>query len=197
MKKILIPVLLIGGIILSCKKEHSIGQDPVQDLKSDVKGNARIATTDSSHIPGDSCRTDSCRGGGTRPRDTTLSLTGDQIRISPASIDSGNVSGLVFASLTERSYPCASSNLLTYITSSTDSGYTVYYTGVYIPGTCTTGQAQARSTRTIFPVQNGSHRFNVVLNGTMYTGSFTKTGNQYNFNWPYTSGVTISPLTIN
>ena len=190
MKKLLIPVLLIGGIILSCKKEHSIDQDPVQDLKSDGKVNARIATTDSSHIPGDS----SHPGG---PRDTTLSLIGDQIRISPAGIDSSNVSGLVFASITEKSYPCASSNLVTYITSSTDSGYTVYYTGVYIPGTCTTGQAKARSTNTIFPVQNGSHQLNVVLNGTVYTGSFTKTGNQYTFNWPYTSGVTISPLTIN
>lgn len=33
--------------------------------------------------------------------------------------------------------------------------------------------------------------------GITYNGSFTKTGTHYSFTWPDTSGVTISPLTIN
>jgi hypothetical protein len=143
-------------------------------------------------IPGDTCRT--CG-----PRDTTLPLTGDQIHITPMKMDSGAVSGLVIKAITQHTYPCVNNYLASFvsITDTTHSNYAFNYTGVYIPRNCASGQAPSKSTIVLSPVQDGYHVFKVLLNNVTYTGSFTKTGNQYSFTWPYTSGVTISPLTIN
>ncbi|OQP68592.1 hypothetical protein [Niastella populi] len=157
----------------------------------------------------DSTGIDTCRFGNclpkdtiphdTIPRDSIYSLHGDQIHITPVKIDSGNVSGLLIKATTGNSYPCTNNYLLTnvIIGGVDSSGYIFKYPGVQIPRNCNGGQVPATSVRAIMPVQNGNHVFKVVVNGITYTGSFTKTGNQYSFNWPYTSGVTISPLTIN
>lgn len=145
-------------------------------------------TIPNDSIPGDSCRT--C------PRDTSLALTGDQIHITPVKIDSGLVSGLIIRAITRNTYPC-DNNYLSTVVSATGGNYTVNYTGVYIPWNCFGGQAQSQSSKVLYPVQDGNHVFSVVLNNVIYSGSFRKTGNRYSFTWPYTSGVTISPLTIN
>ncbi len=43
---------------------------------------------------------------------------------------------------------------------------------------------------------NGVYNFNVVLNTATYHGTLTVTDQTYTFSWPYTSGVTLSPLQI-
>jgi hypothetical protein len=139
-------------------------------------------------IPGDTCRT--C------PHDSTfLPLTGDQIHITPIKIDTGNVSGLIIKAITQNTYPCAN-NFLSTFASAIGGNYTFNYAGVYFPTGCS-GSAQAQSSRVLYPIRDSLHVFSVVLNNVTYTGSFIKTGNHYSFTWPYTSGVTISPLTIN
>ncbi len=135
------------------------------------------------------------------PRDSIWSLQGDQIHITPVKIDSGSITGLLIKASTTNSYPCTNNYLLTNVISggndTTGKLYTFKYPGVQVPAACNGGTAQSGSTRSLFPVANGTHTFKVVVNGITYTGSVTKTGNQYSFNWPYSSGVTISPLTIN
>lgn len=165
----------------------------------------------------DSTGTDTCRYGNCPPRDTIphdtiphdtiprrdsiYSLHNDQILITPVKIDSAGISGLLIRSATQLSYPCSNNYLLTnVITGGNDTTgvyYTFKYAGVQVPATCSGPSAAAKSTRALFPVHDGTHVFKVVLNGVTYTGSFTKTGNQYSFNWPYTSGVFISPKVIN
>ncbi|HEY1201782.1 MAG TPA: hypothetical protein VGE79_12405 [Niastella sp.] len=160
----------------------------------------------------DTTITDTCRYGNCPPRDTIphdtiprrdsiYSLHNDQIIITPVKIDTAGVSGLLIRSITQLSYPCSNNQLLTNVivggNDTTGVYYTLKYTGVQVPNQCSTPSGPAKSTKTLFPVHDGTHVFKVILNGTTYTGSFTKTGSQYSFNWPYTSGVIISPQTIN
>jgi hypothetical protein len=161
---------------------------------------------------------DTCRYGNCPPRDTIphdtipndtiprrdsiYTLHNDQILINPVKIDSAGFSGLLIKSSTQLSYPCSNNYLLTnLITGGNDTTSSVYYTfkyaGVQVPFSCFGPPIAAKSTKVLFPVHDGTHVFKVVLNGVTYTGSFTKTGSQYSFNWPYTSGVFISPQTIN
>lgn len=168
---------------------------------------------DSTWIPHDSTGIDSCHFGNcqpkdtiphdtiprdTIPRDSIWSLQGDQIHITPVKIDSGSISGLLIKATTTNNYPCTNNYLLTnvIIGGNDSSSYTFKYPGVQVPGACNGGTAPSGSVRPLFPVTDGTHVFKVVLNGITYSGFLTKTGNQYSFNWPHTSGVTISPQTI-
>lgn len=131
-------------------------------------------------------------------KDSTYALTNDKIIIFPYEIDTAGVSGLVLRSSTLRLYPCNNKILYTYLTTSgTPANYTVTYTGVRVWANCSGIMSPAMSTIKLYPVQDGTHTLTVVVNGITYTGSFTKTGHHYAFNWPYTSGVEFSHLTIN
>lgn len=157
----------------------------------------------------DSTGTDTCRYGNCPPRDTIpsdtiprrdsiYSLHNDQIFITPVKINSGAISGLLIKSATQLSYPCSNNFLIAnFITDTSGANYTFKYAGVHVPYACGGPSGPAKSMRALFPEHNGTYGFKVVLNGITYTGSLTKTGSQYSFNWPYTSGVIISPQTIN
>lgn len=146
-------------------------------------------------IPKDTTRPDTtCRNCGAY--DTTFTLANDHLNLSVIRVDTGNVEGLVIKSTTQNAYRCSYNTLLTRVISS-NGGYDFDYSGVYVPGGCTSGPAQATSTRVLYPVTDGAHAFNVTVNGVTYTGSFTKTGTQYRFTWNDASKVTISPLIIN
>ncbi|HEX6429220.1 MAG TPA: hypothetical protein VF008_16095 [Niastella sp.] len=199
MKKLLIPFLFLSAVVgfMACHKE--ISSDPLPD-----KALSMLALNDSTPhdtiphdtIPHDTIPHDTSGHGGGIKRDTILPLTADQIHITPSKIDSGGVSGLALSAITANNYPCSNNYLLTGL-ATFGGNYTLFFPGVNIPANCSGGLAQAQGTRTLFSVNDGSHVFKVVLNGITYTGSFVKTGSQYTFTWPYTSGVTISPLTIN
>jgi hypothetical protein len=145
-------------------------------------------------IPKDTTRHDTCKNCG--PHDSTFTLANDHINLSVIRIDTGNVSGLVIKATTQNAYPCTFNTLLTWL-SGTNGSYNLEYRGVYVPGGCTSGPVQATSTRTLYPVTDGTHPFKVNVSGVTYTGSFTKTGTQYSFTWNDASKVTISPLIIN
>ncbi len=46
------------------------------------------------------------------------------------------------------------------------------------------------------PPAQGTYQISVMVNQVNYQGSFTVTATGITFNWPYTSGVTISPLQV-
>ncbi|OQP42808.1 hypothetical protein A4H97_11650 [Niastella yeongjuensis] len=146
-------------------------------------------------IPRDTTKTDTtCKNCG--PHDSTYTLLNDHINLSVVKIDTGNISGLVIKATTQNSYRCTYNTLITGFSNSNGSYY-LEYSSVYVPGSCLSGPVQATSTRTLYPIQDGSHEFKVNVSGVTYTGSFTKTGSQYSFTWPDPSRVTISPLILN
>jgi hypothetical protein len=200
MKKLLIPFLFISVVVgfMACHKEVSsdpTAKDKVMGMLS-LKDSSYTDTTRHDTTRTDTSRTDTCHKGCGVIRDTLVALTGDQIHLTPLKIDSGSLSGLAIAAITANDYPCLNNFLVSGLTNS-GGDYTLNFSGVNIPRYCSGGQTKARSTKVLYPVQDGTHVFKVLLNGITYTGSFVKTGNQYTFTWPYTSGVTISPLTIN
>jgi hypothetical protein len=147
------------------------------------------------HNPGDTTRPDStCKN--CVPHDSTFALTYDHINITPVRVDTGGVSGLAIRATTRNFYSCSFNNLITGFSGSNGS-YNLTYSGVFVPGGCTGLPVQATSTRILYPVTDGTHAFNVNVSGIIYTGSFTKSGTHYNFNWSDSSKVTISPLIIN
>lgn len=164
--------------------------------------NRRFNLADSSG--GDTSHIDSSR---------VVPLTGDQITLKPVV---ANDSGLVLFSITQKRYQCRNNMLLynTWIsgggTDSTGGGHDstgvghdtlstqIAFTGVYIPSPsdCVSGMVRSKAFIYLPNYAPGTAPFSVVLNGKVYTGSITTTATYYQFNWPYTSGVIISPKKI-
>ncbi|WP_448698063.1 hypothetical protein ACFGVR_14675 [Mucilaginibacter sp. AW1-3] len=136
-----------------------------------------------------------------------ISIAGDQITLhshySPSSkSDSAYV---YFTAQTTNTYQCSNS-LLNYTHSLDASGhFGINFIDMYKPATinCQTGNTTITSPAIPFlqTIQNtylasGTYPLTVGLNGVTYTGSVTITATDINFNWVYTSGVTIAPLHI-
>lgn len=125
-------------------------------------------------------------------------LKGDQVNFSISKMDSMGISGLVLSFSTQKKYPCLN-HLLLFDQSTDGSAWKITLKGVYRPGGefCTPGDDVAKATTSLYPVSDGRHVFEVVLDNITYTGFFVKSGSKFTFTWPFTSGVTLSPLVIN
>ena len=162
-------------------------------------GNYEVtANTGSLTARGNVTVSDSAYTGGGGITYTLVPLNGDQIKLTPSRIDSGSTSGLIIYAITSNSYNCLNNFLVTGL-NVTGADYVINYSGVNVPdaANCTSGQSKSAGMSYMYPVTDGNYVFKVVLNGTTYTGAFVKSGTTYTFTWPYTSGVTISPLVIN
>ena len=157
----------------------------VNAIYGTLRGSVDVIVEDSIYNPG---------GGGTP---TYESLTGDQIFITVARYDSMGISGLDFRYITEKKYNCLNHTLL-FSNEFTGQDLKVVFNAVYIPSDefCTPGEDYASGGTAWYPVEDGSHGFEVFLDGNTYTGSFVKSGSTYTFNWPYTSGVILTPPAI-
>jgi len=152
---------------------------------SNFKGSTNVSVMDSIYNP----------GGGTP---TYEPLTGDQIFITVSSTDSSGFGGLIFRYITEKKYQCLNHNLL-FDNIFSEQNLQVVFKSVMIPSAdfCSSGEDYASGGTCWFPIADGNHGFEVLLDGKTYTGSFVKSGATYTFTWPYTSGVTLTPLVIN
>lgn len=135
-------------------------------------------------------------------------LTGDQIALKPVV---ANDSGLVLYSITQNKYQCKN-NMLLYTSSvsgggkdSTGSGNdslatqtAISFTGVYVPApyNCVSGTVRSKAFIYLPNYPLGTSPLYITLNGKTYKGSITTTKTYYQFNWPYISGVIISPKRI-
>jgi hypothetical protein len=151
-----------------------------------VRGSTNVSVLDSIYNPG---------GGGTP---TYEPLTGDQVFITVSRMDSMGISGLDFRYITEKKYQCLNHTLL-FDNNFSGQNLQVVFRSVMIPSPeyCTSGEDYASGGTAWYPIAEGSHGFEVILDGKTYTGSFVKNGGTYTFTWPYTSGVMITPLVIN
>src|SRR5579862_8970676 len=80
----------------------------------------------------------------------------------------------------------------------TTAGYGfVFGTVTESPCGFVTGTAMpATGILSIHALTAGTNDFTIMVDGTIYAGTLTVTGNQCIISWNYTSGVTISPLSI-
>jgi hypothetical protein len=163
----------------------SAGSYTVSATFGNVKGSTNVSVMDSIYNP----------GGGTP---TYEPLTGDQIFITVSATDSMGISGLIFRYITEKKYNCLNHTLL-FDNNFSGQNLQVVFNSVFIPSEvyCTAGEDYASGGTGWYPIADGSHGFEVILDGNTYTGSFVKNGGTYTFTWPYTSGVTITPLVVN
>lgn len=132
---------------------------------------------------------------GNSPSSTLSLVSGELIKISVIRLDTNAVSGLAFVTQTTNSYTCLS-NSLNSETTSDANGFTIKFTGVNVPGGCTGSEAKARGFNYLYPITNNSNKLTIVLNGTIYNGTITKTAGGFTIDWPNSTGVTISPNSL-
>jgi hypothetical protein len=157
----------------------------VNATSGSIKGTTEVTVQDSIYYPNPF-------GGTNEP------LTGDQIFITVSETDSMGFSGLIFRHVTEKKYNCLNHTLI-FDNLFAGQNLKIDFKSVFIPFQefCTAGEDYASSGTTWFPIEDGNHVFEAVLDGISYTGSFVKNGSTYTFNWPYNSGVILSPTIIN
>lgn len=124
----------------------------------------------------------------------------DEIKLSLDANTLGQNTYVDIEAITTKSYSCVNNLLKDSLNPSTSINRELFYQGVLTPNAqnCSGGQAPAKTLlRTMKIKDNDIHGFFVYLNGKKYTGSFVRSANgEVTFTWPYTSGVTISPLVL-
>ncbi|HLX90839.1 MAG TPA: hypothetical protein VKR32_04115 [Puia sp.] len=119
----------------------------------------------------------------------------DQIFLTPVSYSD---TGLTFVAHTQETYGDQYPHLDYMAMSDTTSGYGfVFATVTESPcGNSTGTPTPATSIPSISQLSQGTNNFTIDFHGTIYTGTITVTNSECTFQWNYTSGVIMSPLTI-
>jgi hypothetical protein len=122
--------------------------------------------------------------------------SGDLITLTPISYSD---TGLVLLAHTQLTYGNYYPNLgFPEIADSADGNY-VFGFGQVTENPCsasTSAPVPATGSLSFTGLNNGVHSLTIVLNNTLYTGSLNVTDASCTFSWNYTSGIVISPLTI-
>jgi hypothetical protein len=136
-------------------------------------------------------------GGGNTSSDTTLPIApSDKIRISLQRGASDSLASVLYLSaLTSNSYNCLN-NSLSYTLNTSANAFAINYTGIFTPAFCSSGSAQARALTTLASVANGTSTLTIKVRGVNYSGTIQRNGNSYSVNWPDSSAVAISPLSL-
>ncbi len=128
-----------------------------------------------------------------------LPLTEDQITLTPT-LSSWDSSGYIgFTAVTEKRYQSCNNNHIVSLLSNGTGSFTVDFNGVYVTSNCCGPDSVNKQAEIDFELNtpdDATYTLTITLNGNTYTGSFVKDSDTFNFTWPYTSGVIISPLTV-
>lgn len=136
-----------------------------------------------------------------KPGYTKASLAGDEIILSLDALTDKNKKTYVrIDAQSKNQYGCQSYKLDDSLNAVGSANTEFYYRNLLVPNisACTAGSATAKASPRIFTVtDNNVHSFTVELNSKKYTGSYVRTADgTVTFTWPYTSGVTMSPLVL-
>lgn len=162
----------------------SKGNYVVTAATGNIKTTSSVNVTDSSFI-----------GNNSNPNKVIPFSTGETIEIKASRIDSISLSTIILSISTTNKYTCLSNFLALNKTYGTNS-YEIELLGVSVPTGCTDGTSKAGAFLNLGSIKNSSSTLTVKLNGKTYTGTIVKTGNSYTINWPYTSGVFITPSSL-
>jgi hypothetical protein len=103
--------------------------------------------------------------------------------------------GLWFGAVTANTYPCVDNSILTE-SNSNPNNVSFYYKTVFVPTVCTLPYLfNARYGESIDLVQ-GTSPITIKFGNNVYTGSITRTGNNYTVYWPNTSEVVFLPTSL-
>ena len=122
--------------------------------------------------------------------------SGDQITLTPISYSD---TGLVLLAHTQQTYGSNYPSLgFPQITDSSDGVYVFGFGAVteYPCGGSTSAATPATGWLSFAQLTNGIHNITIALNGNPYSGTLTVTETSCTFSWDNTSGIIISPLTI-
>jgi hypothetical protein len=124
----------------------------------------------------------------------TLSLAGDQLQITPQALSD---SGFVFEVRTANLYNCIP-YFIGYSWGMSRDTLTAGFD--YISNTLVNNCGGSKSPAGVYlfygAVTDGNYQIEIEFNHQYYHGSVNVSGSTYTFTWPYSSGVTISPLQI-
>lgn len=125
-------------------------------------------------------------------------LKNETIQCTLSKVDSMGNGGLAIKMVTGKPYNCLNNKLM-FSQTYANKNAKVALTGVYKPSDsfCISGEQKATAYTSLYPMADGTTALEIVLEGKSYTGSIVKTGSKYTISWNYTSGVLISPLTLN
>jgi len=124
----------------------------------------------------------------------SLSLSGDQLVLSPVSASD---SIFIMSVQTVNLYNCTPFLAAYSFDGLNGSSLLLYKDGEVVEGSgCNGAKNHAVSYLFYSPLNNGVYNISAVLNSVTYQGSLTVTDTDYTFVWPYTSGITISPLQV-
>jgi hypothetical protein len=124
----------------------------------------------------------------------TLSLAGDELMVQPyAASDSA---GFVLMVQSKKVYNC-SPIFIGYSYGLTNGTVEASFNLISDPTWDCSGFQNHAVAALFYPtLAPGDYAVSINFNGTDYAGSVNFSGSVYTFTWPYTSGVVISPLTI-
>ncbi len=164
------------------------GSYTINAVAAGISANSSVTVGDSVYNPGGT-------GTGSNQPTTASLLANELIKITVSRIDSVNTSGLVFSAQTSNSYPCDYNTLIAQ-SSITNSAYSFNFSGVSIPAGCSTGTSKAGAYVYAYPITAGTIPLSITVAGKTYTGSITKSGNNYSIGWTNTTAVTITPTSL-
>jgi hypothetical protein len=121
--------------------------------------------------------------------------TNDQLTIKPILLPADSITGVMLEAKTTNQYDCLN-NVLLYKSEHVGADFNITFNGVQTPENGIVGKSQSVAYLYLAPLKEGSQNFHITFNQVVYSGSVLKAGNSYTFTWPYTSGVTISPLSV-
>ncbi len=151
----------------------------------DILASRTVDVTDTSYVPDPN----------TAPPLVHPFSSGETINIHVSKTDSIGLTALTLSGSTTNSYPCMGSWLISgQIPGS--NGYSIEFTGVAIPQGCNNGNIQVSDFGNAIRVTEGEHALQIEFNGATYSGHITKNGAQIIVDWPYQTGVLISPTTL-
>lgn len=124
----------------------------------------------------------------------SVSLSGDQLVFSPVSASD---SIFIMSVQTVNLYNCLPFLAAYSFDGLNGTSLLLYSEGEVVEGSgCNGAKNHAVSYLFYNPLKKGVYNISAVLNNITYQGTLTITDVDYTFYWPYTSGITISPLQI-
>ena len=124
----------------------------------------------------------------------SVSLSGDQLVFSPVSASD---SIFIMSVQTINLYNCMPFLAAYSFDGLNGTSLLLYKDGEVVEGSgCNGAKNHAVSYLFYSPLKKGVYNISAILNSITYQGTLTVTDADYTFYWPYTSGITISPLQV-